>query len=172
MKRILSLFLALVMIFAMVPALGTTAKADTNATTTTSTGVVTSKPFYGLTWDTLSLNTFGNLAKAPVKTVNVTNGVVSLGGLSASEMKNTLDAFPEGMRYFRIFKTLNALKVAEDVIYADDGIAQLKALVTKFIEDYYALGGKLDGIILDTEYTAMHNWYIYRDVYYATDSKG
>ena len=162
MKRFLAFFLALVMLFAMVPVLGTTAKAES----TTVAETVTEKPFYGLTWDTLALSQFGNLAYAPIITVEQTDGVVSLGGLSASAMKTKLDAFPEGMRYFRIFKTLNALKAnAECVVYADDGVAQLKALMTAYIEEYYALGGKLDGIILDTEYTAMGSWYIYSDTY-------
>ena len=168
MKRVFAIALVLVMLFAMVPALGTTAKAET---TTTSTEPVTIRPFYGLTWDEVERALFGNLENAPVMTVYNTDGVVTMSGSSdfaayARSMKTKLDALPEGMRYIRIFKTTEALKAgAELVIYADNGMNQLKALMTEFIAEYHAIGGQLDGIILDTEYVAMGSWYIYSDTY-------
>ena len=173
-KRILSLLLALCVIVGLLSAVEMPyAHAETEA----AAEQVNAKPFYGLTWDSVDRSLFGNLENAPVMNVDIKNGVLTISGSSdfaakAASMKTTMDALPEGMRYIRIFKSLNALKVAEDVIYADDGVAQLKNLVTQFIEAYYAIGGKLDGIILDTEYTAMHNWYIYRDVYHGNPDEG
>ena len=155
MKRVFAIALVLVMLLAVVPALGTTAKAET---TTTSTEPVTIRPFYGLTWDEVERALFGNLENAPVMTVYNTDGVVTMSGSGdfaayARSMKTKLDALPEGMRYIRIFQTAEALKAgAELVIYADNGMNQLKALMTEFIEEYHAIGGQLDGIILDTEY--------------------
>ncbi len=163
MKRFLALFLALVMIFGMVPALGTTAKAETTA----STEDVSALPFYGLTWSPVNRDLFGNLEDAPVLQVNEpVDGIVTMSGsgdfaAKAAEIKTILDALPEGMRYVRIQHPGRALQIADSVIYADEGAAQLKALVTGFIEAYYAIGGQLDGIITDTEYTAMGDWYLY-----------
>ena len=167
MKRFLALFLALVMVFGMVPSMGTTAKAETAAPTEEATA----KPFYGLAWSPVDMSMFGNIEDAPVMIVYNNNNVVSTTGSSnyaayAAEVKATLDALPEGMRYIRMANTGNALAAgAELVVYADAGMAQLKALVTEFIEEYYKIGGQLDGIILDTEYTAMGAWYIYSDTW-------
>ena len=169
MKRILALFLALVMIFAMVPSLGTTAKAET--TETTAAEQVTAKPFYGLTWHAVDRSLFSNLGYAPAMTIKNTDGVLSFGHSGSwasyvSSIKTQLDALPEGMRQVRLFGTLRAYEAeAELVIYVDKGVAQLKALVTQFVEDYYAIGGQLDGIILDTEYFDMGNWYLYTKQY-------
>ena len=93
MKRILAFFLALVMIFAMVPALGTTAKADSGSTTTnTTTETVTAKPFYGLTWDKVERAFYGNLEDAPVLTVKNNNGILSMTG--SDNFAEFLEVFP------------------------------------------------------------------------------
>ena len=166
MKRFLAFFLALVMLFGMAPSLGTTAKAETEA----STEDVTVAPFYGLTWSPVDRGkiTYANLEDAPVLTVTLADDgeTLTMDGSSdfaakAAEIKTTLDALPEGMRYIRIQHPGNALKIADSVVYADKGVEKLKALVTELIEEYYAIGGLLDGIITDTEYTAMGAWYLY-----------
>ncbi|MBO5868611.1 MAG: hypothetical protein J6Q54_06875, partial [Oscillospiraceae bacterium] len=130
------------------------------------------KPFYGLTWDEVDRDTFSNLENAPIITVKNNNGEVTITHgssypeIMAEKLKEKLDELPEGMRYIRIFKPAEAFKAgAELVVYADAGISQLKTLFTEFIEAYYDLGGKLDGIILDTEYTAMGSWYLYLNTY-------
>ena len=169
MKRFLAFVLALVMIFSMLPTLGTVAKAETTATTEQ----VTAKPFYGLTWHSVDRSLFDNLGYAPIITVKKTNGVLKLGYTAsqyAQSIKTKLDALPEGMRYIRIYdrssnKNITLNLDTECVIFADNSVAQLKALVTAFIEAYYAIGGKLDGIILDTEHIYMRGYYLYKDTY-------
>ena len=163
MKRTLAMILTLAMLFSMVFSLGTVASA----------GSVTTKPFYGLGWSAIDRAKFSNLDDAPVITVRSSNGVVSLYSSSsdpatiAKNIKAKVDLMPEGMRYVRIWATSNALSAApENVVYLDAGVDQLKALFTEFIKAYYALGGKLDGVILDTEYHMLGNWYIYSKEYY------
>ena len=158
MKKLLAVLLVLAILLPVVPV--TKAKA------------ADAKPFYGLTWDEVDRETFSNLENAPIITVKNNNGEVTITHgstypeLMAEKMKEKLDALPEGMRYIRIFKPAEAFKAgAELVVYADAGISQLKTLFTEFIEAYYDLGGKLDGIILDTEYTAMGSWYLYLNTY-------
>lgn len=158
MKKLLAVLLVLAILLPVVPV--TKAKA------------AEAKPFYGLTWDEVDRNTFSNLENAPIITVKNNNGEVTITHgstypeLMAEKMKEKLDALPEGMRYIRIFKPAEAFKAgAELVVYADAGISQLKTLFTEFIEAYYDLDGKLDGIILDTEYTAMGSWYLYLNTY-------
>ena len=177
MKRVLAFALALVMLFAMVPALGTTAKADAVTPATESavaeptTEQVTIKPFYGLTWHEVDRDLFPYLGYAPAMTIKNTDGVLSFGYSGTFDnyvksLKAQLDALPEGMRQVRLFGTLKAYQAeAELVIYVDKGVEQLKNLITRFIEEYYAIGGKLDGIILDTEYFDMGNWYLYTKQY-------
>ena len=157
-KKVLTIVLAVALLLPAVPAIKAAAAEV--------------KPFYGLTWDEVDRNTFSNLENAPIITVKNNNGEVTITHgstypeLMAEKMKEKLDALPEGMRYIRIFKPAEAFKAgAELVVYADAGISQLKTLFTEFIEAYYDLGGKLDGIILDTEYTAMSSWYLYLNTY-------
>ena len=160
-KRFFAVILTLAMLLPMVLSLGTVAGAEE----------ITVKPFYGLTWSPVNMSLFGNLEDAPRMVVSVSNGAVILSSSSnpttyARKLKATMDALPEGMRHLRIFRTALALKTgAEDVIFLDNGADQLKKEFTAFIEAYYAIGGKLDGVILDTEYTALGSWYVYIDNY-------
>ena len=166
-KRIFSLFLALCMIVGLLP---TVAMPHAHAEAEVAAQQVSAKPFYGLSWSPVEMALFGNLSQAPTMTVSLNGDVVTISGYAdpaakAADMKAKLDARPEGMRYIRFVSTGNALKVADHVIYADKGVEQLKAHFTAFIEAFAAIGGKLDGIILDTEYVDMGAYYIYTKAY-------
>ena len=160
MKRLLATILILVILLSVAPSVGTVAGAEATPNT----------PFFAMTWDPADIATFGNIAQAPTITVKNIGGNITLGGSTpedlAQSIKTKLDKLPEGMRYIRLFKTSTALELgAKHVVYVSDGIAQLRKQFEAFIEAYHALGGKLDGVILDTEYVDMGSWYIYSKRY-------
>lgn len=158
MKRILATLLILVILLSVAPSVGTVVDA-----------AVTSKPFYAMTWDSLNGEKFVNLDKAYVLEVKPIGDKIALSASGytdpvkqAQTVKAELDKRPDGMKYIRLFKTLEALKMADIVIYADDGVKELKKSFDAFIKAYHELGGKLDGIILDTEYVEMGSWSLYK----------
>ena len=163
MKRFLAILLTLALVLPMIPVLGHTAHAD-------ATAEADIKPFYGLGWSDINRRMFSNVDGMVAVTVNASddgtvtlsfNGKRDLDKMAAS-LKAVMDERPEGMRYMKLFGTGKALKAgAEAIIYADAGIAQLKTQFTALLQKYAALGGKLDGVIMDTEYTAMGAWYVY-----------
>jgi len=163
MKRILATLLTLVILLSVAPSVGTVAAAEATP----------DKPFIAMAWNKAEIEKYGNVVNAPVIKINNIGGRIrfSYDDLSepaeiAKSMKPVLDKLPEGMRHIRLFLTREALKLDADlVIYADKGIVQLHDLFVEFIEAYYALGGKLDGVILDTEYVKMESLYLYREQY-------
>lgn len=171
MKRFLAILLALAMVLPMFPALGHTAHAETTAEADIA-------PFYGMGWSDINRRKFSNLEGMVNVSVNTKddgtlylafNGKTDLDAMAAS-LKSVLDEYPAGMRYVLLYGTARALRTgAEAVVYADAGMAQLKTQFTALIQKYAALGGKLDGVIMDTEYTAMGGWYIYSSEYYQKD---
>ena len=174
MKRFLAILLALAMVLPMFPALGHTAHAETTAEADIA-------PFYGMGWSDINRRKFSNLEGMVNVSVNTKddgtlylafNGKTDLDAMAAS-LKSVLDEYPAGMRYVLLYGTARALRTgAEAVVYADAGMAQLKTQFTALIQKYAALGGKLDGVIMDTEYTAMGGWYIYSSEYYQKDENG
>ena len=159
MKRLLATLLTLVILLSVVPSVGTVAKAASP-----------DSPFYALTWDPASVDTFGNIAQAPVIQVKNIGGNITLGGSEpaalAKSVKTKLDKLPDGMKYIRLFNTGVALELgAKYVIYVGEGIVQLRTQFEAFIEEFYKIGGELDGVILDTEYIHMGSWYIYTEQY-------
>lgn len=159
MKRILATILTLVILLSVAPSVGTVAEA-----------AVTSKPFVALNWGKVEEGKYDNVAKAYVVEVKNIGGQLKLGGTEpdklAKTVKTALDKLPDDMKYIRLFRTGTALELdAELVIYADAGIRQLRQQFEEFIKAYKDLGGKLAGVILDTEYTAMGSWYLYGSPY-------
>jgi len=159
MKKLLVTILTLAILLSVAPSLGTVASAATP-----------DAPFYAMTWDSAKLEDFGNIAQAPVITIKNIGGNITLSGSDPAELaksiKTKLDKLPEGMRYIRLFNTGAALELGiKYAIYVGEGITQLRTQFEQFIEAYYALGGQLDGVILDTEYIHMGSWYIYTEQY-------
>ncbi|MBQ7768945.1 MAG: hypothetical protein IJ403_08705, partial [Oscillospiraceae bacterium] len=170
MKRFLSILLTLAMVLSMVPAVGLAAFAET----TTEADI---KPYYGLGWSDISRMKFSNLDGMPTIAVGISeetgNVTMSYGGTTNPEgmaqvMKSVMDSYPAGMRYIMLYGTAKAFKAYEDEglhLFADKGMGELKTLFTAFIQAYAEIGGKLDGVILDTEYINMGSWYLYGDPY-------
>ena len=169
MKKLLATILTLVILLSVAPSVGTVADAAGTP----------DKPFSAMTWDPADIADFGNIAQAPIIQVKNIGGTLSLSNSDpadlAKSIKEKVDKLPEGMRHIRINNTGDAFELgAKYVIYVGDGITQLRTQFEAFIEAYYALGGKLDGVILDTEYIHMGSWYIYTEQYgghYASSAK-
>ena len=160
MKRLLVTILTLAILLSVAPSLGTVADAAS----------IPDAPFYAMTWDPANLEDFGNIAQAPVITVKNIGGNITLSGSDPAELaksiKTKLDKLPDGMRYIRLFNTATALELgAKYVVYVGEGITQLRTQFEAFVKAYKELGGKLDGVILDTEYIHMGSWYIYGEQY-------
>ena len=148
MKKILAVILTLALLLPMALSFGTIADAEE----------FTEKPFYGMGWSDINRLKFPNLEGLTVVSVkNLGNGKLGLSYASktdpkeiAASVKRTMDRLPEGMRHILLFGTREAFYLApEDAIFMDEGVGQLKALFTEFIEEYKAIGGQLDGITLD-----------------------
>lgn len=160
MKRILAILLALVLLLSVMPSVGTVADA-----------AVAADPFYALTWDPLDGEKFDNIDRAYMIQVKPMGEQLTLAGQTdpvklAQTVKAEMDSRPDGMKYIRLFNTGEALDWdASLVIYADGGVKELKKIFSEFIKAYSDLGGKLDGVILDTEYIHMGSWYIYTEQY-------
>jgi len=163
---------ALLLILAMLVPLGLVPVANAEE--------VTVQPFYSLGWsdfnnlkypylEGLTTSSFSNIGG---------NAYISYGGAKvtynkegiadadvekfAQAMKKTMDRLPQGLRYWHLFGPAKILKLKPvNVIYLDYGVDQMKALMEVILKKYKEIGGQLDGLVVDTEYTAMGNWYIY-----------
>ena len=164
MKKTLAIILTLAMLLPMAFSLGTVAGAED----------FTVKPFYGAGWSDINRIKFANLEGLIGMSVKDNgDGTISLTYASKTDpkemavsIKKVMDRLPEGMRQLALFSTAKAFSVApEDVIFMDNGMGQLKTLFSAFLKEYYALGGQLDGLVLDTEYVNMGSWYVYSKFY-------
>ncbi len=84
----------------------------------------------------------------------------------AAIVKEDFNARPDGTRYFN-FSCTQAIfgPSAEDVVYLDDVAAACEKWLLVFLSEYKSIGGKLDGIVLDTEYFTPYAWFMYQRVY-------
>ena len=166
MKKIFAIILTMVMLLPMVFSMGSVASAAD----------YTAKPFYGMGWSDINRIKFPNLEGLTIvglKIVDEENGVLGLSYAGktdpkeiAASIKKVLDRNPEGMRHLFLAGTAQAFYVApEDAIFMENGVGQMKALFTELINEYKRLGGQLDSLVLDTEYTWMGNWYLYSKFY-------
>lgn len=147
MKKLLSI----VLVLAMVLPLTLVAQAEETEI----------KPFYGLSWSEVDESKCDNVIKAYTINLKIKKERVTmeLPGVSvnvdkiAAAVKKEMDRRKEGMRYLHFFGPADAFSVgAENVIYLDKGVGLTKDLISEFIQKYHAIGGKLDGIVLDLEY--------------------
>ena len=164
MKRFLAMVLALVMVLSMVPALGIAAHAETTTEQTNA------KPFYALHWGDANRRQYPNMDGLPTVSVSVdAEGEFHLDFARKSdldkivkELKGVLEDRPEGMRYIYLRNPNLALTTGlEAYVYSHNGFAKLEAVFTAFVQAYAAIGGPLDGVILDTEYLDMKAWYLF-----------
>ena len=173
MKKILAICLVLAMLVPL---------CLTNLTVQAEKTAV--KPFYGVTWGGVDTDRFDNLAGMPSMYFYIDskgepyfiygNKNSSIHGMSsiAMEVKKEMASREEGLRYMQMLHPIDAFgNNVEDTIFLDAGVAQAKALVVEFFAEYKALGGKLDGLIMDLEYQNVLNWWIYQRYYVEADYK-
>ena len=80
--------------------------------------------------------------------------------LMAQMLKNEFDSMPEGTRYLNFPLSIEAN--VEHMIYLDKTVAMFKAWIEEFFTEYKRIGGKIDGLILDTEYSEIGAHYIHK----------
>lgn len=84
----------------------------------------------------------------------------------AKRVKADFDKRPDGTRYLQYnMLGLTAVALAEKVAYLDTPIAMTKGWITEFLKEYKDIDGKLDGIIVDIEYTLPESRHLYNDIY-------
>ncbi len=86
------------------------------------------------------------------------NNVVKYGGVSdvkdiALNLKKTFDAYPVGARYISFTLLSKSFKSTyQNGIYMENGVEITKAWLNEFLPAYKAIGGQLDGFIVDLEF--------------------
>ena len=166
MKRVLTFLLTLAMVLPMCLAVGAEETAD-----------VEIKPFYMLNYDREVEDgfDFDNIypkiffwsrdSEDYVTEESIKVSVPGVGGSTpkevAEKLKVVYDEFPERTRYLRFGAVGSALRtLVEDQVFMEKGAKVMKEWFDEFIEHYYSIGGKLDGVISDIEYVDGSNYYI------------
>ena len=137
-------------------------------------GEVTVKPFYALSWSDFDRDTYPYLEGLYTTAFNTIGDKACMGDVTygsytdaevtafAQKMKKETDSRPEGTRYWRIHNPSKILKLApRNVVYLDYGVTQMKDITTAILKKYKEIGGKLDGMVIDTEYTGVDSHYLY-----------
>ena len=132
---------------------------------------VTSQPFYMFNWDTVTEGKYDNIYSSPFFwTAERVNYVISWDGANtpkglAQKCKELFDTRPEGARFIKFgFPAGVYLKGhIENYIYMDKGVDKLVPWFEEFLTEFKAIGGELDGLILDTEIVDMGSWYLFGD---------
>lgn len=162
---------AMLLVLAMLVPMGMAANAEQT---------VTAQPFYMLNCSSVDNQKFPYLEEyVNSRFSNIGDKVrISYGGVTllygsytdadvdkfANAIKKEMDARPEGMRYWHAWGPSIAIKIApQNSIYLDHGVDQMKDLITAILKKYKEIGGQLDGMIADTEYTGMGSWYVQGD---------
>ena len=80
----------------------------------------------------------------------------------AQRLKENYDQRPEGTRYMRFDLPQVAFHVhAEDVIYVDKSVEYMLGWMEAFFSAYHAIGGKIDGLVVDIEFEDLYATYIH-----------
>ena len=160
MKKIFAVILALTMLLPL--GLVPVANADE----------FTAEPFYCLSWSDVNNSEYPYLEGLATSSFSNQGGkaVLSYSGAKlvhgsftaedtdnfAQAMKKTMDERPEGQRYWHLFGPSKIIKLnPENAIYLDWSIDQMKDLLSAVLKRYSEIGGLLDGLVVDTEYTGM-----------------
>ncbi len=164
MKRFIAVFLTLVMVFALFPAGSQLVMAEAER-----------KPFVVLNMSD-SEEEFENVYWLPffwaypitaeTEWPRVHCYGVTFEAELAEALKEDFDARPAGARQFQhcLLQTGFAARV-ENVVYFDKAVEIVREWTEDFLKEYWSIGGKLDGIVVDLEYIESHSWYLYD--YYA-----
>ena len=157
MKKLLAVFLVLAILVslgAVVP--GSAAKYEKS-------------PFYFVNWQDSTYGEFPDNVDAMPRLIlsdiekGDTKVTISLFGTTdiptmAQKLKEEFDSRPEGMRYINF--PMEIAQQVEYMIYMDKTVAMFKAWVKEFFTEYKRIGGKIDGLIMDMEYSSIYAHYI------------
>ena len=163
MRKFLMLLLALALLLPMVSVPGNAEAADT--------ATVETKPFVMLNWNSVPAGMFSNISASnyiAFKEITEDGKLVLRAGNYteikdlAAAMKRSLDARPAGTRWLNMAPgSSHALKdTAKDVLFMEEGVEIMKAWLEAFLAEFKAIGGQLDGILLDFEYFDAEYWYL------------
>ena len=170
MKKALVALLALALLIPMTPA---------KALVQPENAEVTAEPFYALGWSEFDEKTYPHLDGLVTSTFSLVDGEkakISYDGNGvifgeytdedvtafAQGLKKTMDARPQGMRYWHLWAPARILRLApENVVFLDRGVEQMKDLCTAIIKKLAEINCPLDGLVVDTEYVGLGSWYIY-----------
>ena len=167
MKKITTVILSLVMLVMMFP-----------TSTVVNATEVTEEAFYCLNFQGITVDAPYLYELTTIYTPQTTDPnnprIPSLGGVSnvaqiAAMIKADFDSRPDGTRYIQYNMLSAARAVAENIIYMDRPIQITKDWLNSFLSTYKSIGGKLDGIIVDLEYTAAESYYIWKNAYKVTN---
>ncbi len=128
-------------------------------------------PFYMVNWmGPMAVDFPSNIDDMPKPSLSEikqgdTKITISLYGTTdiptmAQKLKEEFDSRPVGMRYLNFPMAIE--QQVEHMIYLDKTVALFKAWIDEFFTEYKRIGGKIDGLILDTEYSSIGAWYIYK----------
>ena len=146
MKKSLAIFLTLVLLLPM--CLVTPADA------------VETKPFYMVSWSAFKsdLSNVYPMAYFWTDRNTIKEGQTPFVGNDnisqlAENTKNALNNYPDGARYILFTLPMSAFqKLAVDACILDDAIPVIKDWLSQFLKAYKSVGGKLDGLVIDTEF--------------------
>ena len=107
----------------------------------------------------------GEMPKATLTPIKKGDAKITITLLGASDiptmaakLKEEFANRPEGMRYLN-FPLLIDQQV-EHMIYMDKTVALFKAWIKEFFTEYKRIGGEIDGLVVDAEYSAFGAYYI------------
>ena len=163
MKRVAAIVLSLIMLVMLLP-VGSIANAEK----------VAAKPFYALNFQGITVDAPYLYELTSIYTPRTTDpnnprdpsyGSARSIKQIAKAIKEEFDERPDGTRFI-LFDMLRASTgVAENIIYLDRPIEITREWLTSFLSEYKRIGGKLDGIIVDLEYSDAESYYLWKRIY-------
>jgi len=129
-------YLALLLVLATLIPFAVAAKAD-----------VASQPFYLFNWEEVQEDKYNNIFTAPFWDDASTPKELALKTYALFQTR------PEGARHIQ-FGNLVSVSLsgsAENYVYLDKGVDKFLLWFEEFLTEFQALGGALDGVILDTD---------------------
>ena len=158
--------LAIILTFALVLPLCVTARA----------AEVEKAPFYMTNWVSTTVDcdyVYGAAfmhASFDAGIKNIANGIFDarINGISgntiedmAENLKEEFDTYPDGCRYISFSALHRAIHDRAYLCFAEDVPEMTAKWLDAFLKEYKRIGGKLDGLNIDIEYTEIYYYYIH-----------
>ena len=82
----------------------------------------------------------------------------------ANNLKALFDTYPDGARYVNFTSPIaSPIRRLSEICFQGHLVPQVVEWMERFFAEYARIGGKIDGIISDVEYTSIYAFYIYSD---------